>query len=76
MTGAYVLINTEVGSEEKVLEQIRKLPSVKECFICYGVYDLIARLDAENMEKLKVQITEGIRKIDLVRSTLTMIIIE
>ena len=71
-----MLINTEVGSEENVLEQLRKIPEVKEAYICYGVYDLVAKLEASDMATLKESITEKIRKIDLVRSTLTMIIIE
>ena len=73
---AYVLVNCEVGGEEQVHDQIKKIPTVKEAYIVYGVYDLIVRLEADDMTRLKDEITERIRKIDLVRSTLTMIIIE
>lgn len=76
MPGAYVLINAEVGAEETVLEQIKDIPSVKEAYIVYGVYDLVVRLEATDMTLLKDEITEHIRKIELVRSTLTMILIE
>ena len=76
MPGAYVLINAEVGAEEQVLEQIKKIPTVKEAYIVYGVYDLVVRLESDDMTRLKDEITERIRKIDLVRSTLTMILIE
>ncbi|HKZ43329.1 MAG TPA: Lrp/AsnC ligand binding domain-containing protein [Candidatus Hodarchaeales archaeon] len=76
MPGAYVLINAEVGAEEAVLEQIKRIPSVKEAYIVYGVYDLVVRLESNDMTALKDEITEKIRKIDLVRSTLTMILIE
>ena len=76
MPGAYVLINSEVGAEEQVLEQIKKIPTVKEAYIVYGVYDLVVRLESDDMTRLKDEITEKIRKIDLVRSTLTMILIE
>lgn len=76
MPGAYVLINAEVGAEEQVLEQIKKIPTVKEAYIVYGVYDLVVRLESDDMTRLKDEITEKIRKIDLVRSTLTMILIE
>ena len=76
MPGAYVLINAEVGAEETVLEQIKSIPSVKEAYIVYGVYDLVVRLEAPDMTQLKDEITEHIRKIELVRSTLTMILIE
>ncbi|MHA1991931.1 MAG: Lrp/AsnC ligand binding domain-containing protein [Candidatus Hodarchaeales archaeon] len=76
MPGAYVLINAEVGAEETVLDQIKNIPSVKEAYIVYGVYDLVVRLEATDMTLLKDEITEHIRKIELVRSTLTMILIE
>ena len=75
MPGAYVLINAEVGAEETVLERIKNISSVKEAYIVYGVYDIICRLEEEEMNVLKDTITEQIRKIDLVRSTLTMILI-
>lgn len=76
MPGAYVLINAEVGAEEAVLERIKQISSVKEAYIVYGVYDIITRLEEDEMNVLKDTITEQIRKIDLVRSTLTMILIE
>ncbi|MHA2362445.1 MAG: Lrp/AsnC ligand binding domain-containing protein [Candidatus Hodarchaeales archaeon] len=76
MPGAYVLINAEVGAEETVLERIKSIPAVKEAYIVYGVYDIICRLEEEEMNVLKDTITEKIRKIELVRSTLTMILIE
>lgn len=76
MPGAFVLINAEVGTEETVLERIKAIPSVKEAYIVYGVYDIIARVEEHEMNVLKDTITEQIRKIELVRSTLTMILIE
>jgi DNA-binding Lrp family transcriptional regulator len=72
--GAYVLINTEVGTEDQVLKMVRKVEHVKEAYTVYGVYDLIIRVESESMESLKAIITEKIRKIELVRSTLTMIL--
>ncbi|MHA1166198.1 MAG: Lrp/AsnC family transcriptional regulator [Candidatus Hodarchaeales archaeon] len=74
MPGAYVLINAEVGAEDAVLERVLSVSYVKEAYIVYGVYDIICRCEAETMTKLKDVITEKIRKIDLVRSTLTMIL--
>ena len=72
--GAYVLINAEVGTEDRVLKLVQEVSFVKEAYVVYGVYDLIVKVEAENMTELKDIITERIRKIDLVRSTLTMIL--
>jgi DNA-binding Lrp family transcriptional regulator len=76
MPKAFVLINTEIGSESDVLKDLKKIEGVEEAFTVYGVYDIIARIGAETMDKLKEIVTWRIRRLDKVRSTLTMIIVE
>ena len=76
MPSAFVLVNTEIGYENKVLEELKKIKTVKELHIIYGVYDIIARVEAESMDKLKEAISWNIRRLDKVKSTLTMIVIE
>lgn len=73
---AFVLINTEIGSMEDVLQVLNGLPNVKEAYMVYGVYDIIAKVEAETMTKLKEIVTWKIRRIDKVRSTLTTIVME
>jgi len=73
---AFVLINTEIGAEEEVLAELRKVNEVKEAYMVYGVYDIIARIQADTMEKLKEIVSWKIRRLDKVRSTLTMLVIE
>ncbi|MEM1574597.1 MAG: Lrp/AsnC ligand binding domain-containing protein [Nitrososphaerota archaeon] len=73
---AFVLINTEIGAEEEVLAELKKVSEVKEAYMVYGVYDIIARIQAESMEKLKEIVSWKIRRLDKVRSTLTMLVIE
>ena len=76
MPTAFVMINTEIGSEKEVLDEIRKIEAVKESYITYGVYDIVAKVSADTMDKLKEIITWNVRSLDKVRSTLTMILIE
>ncbi len=73
---AFVLINAEIGSEDEVLKELRKLSNVKESYVVYGVYDVVAKVEAESMDKLKEIVTWKIRRLDKVRSTLTMIVVE
>jgi len=73
---AFVLINTEMGSETEVLGALRKIANVKEAYIVYGVYDIVAKVEAESMDKLKDIITWNIRRLNKVRSTLTMMATE
>jgi DNA-binding Lrp family transcriptional regulator len=75
METAFVLINTETGSEAEVLEILKKVEGVDDIFAVYGVYDIIARIRAASMDKLKEIIMRRIRRIDKVRSALTMLLI-
>jgi DNA-binding Lrp family transcriptional regulator len=76
MSVAFVLINTEIGAMEEVLKALKDVGGVKEAFSVYGVYDIIAKVKAENMKKLKETVTWKIRRLDNVRSSLTMIVID
>ena len=73
---AFVLVNAEVGSEDAVVQELRKVANVKESYAVYGVYDIVAMVEAESMDKLKEIITWKIRRLEKVRSTLTMLVIE
>ena len=74
MPRAYVLINVESGGEDEVLTALKKIINVEESFFSYGVYDIIAKVKAESMEKLKEMVTNKIRSLNQVRSTLTLIL--
>ncbi len=73
---AFVLINTEIGSESEVLKALKKIKEVEEAYTVYGVYDVVAKVGANTMDKLKEVVTWQVRRLDKVRSTLTMIVIE
>lgn len=76
MPKAYVLINTEPRHMENVVETLQKLDAVVEVFPVYGVYDVVAKIKAETMEKLKEIVTWNVRSLNEVRSTITMLILE
>lgn len=76
MATAFVLINTELGSETNVLKDLKKVEGVIEAFAVYGTYDIVARVKKETLDKLKETVTWHIRRLDKVRSTLTMIVVE
>ena len=76
MVQAYILLNVEPGTESKVLEHLKSFNIVREAYVSYGVYDLILKLDADNMEQLKDVVSHKIRTTDQVRSSVTLILIE
>jgi DNA-binding Lrp family transcriptional regulator len=72
MAIAFVLLNVNLGTEEEVLARLREVEGVKEAYEIFGVYDIIARLEAESTEKVRSILQERVRKLDNVRSTLTL----
>lgn len=76
MPTAYVLINCDLGSEEEIIREVKKLSEVIEVNGVYGVYDIVVKIKSDTMDKLRETITWHVRRIDKVRSTLTMIVIE
>ena len=59
-----------------MLDNMQKIQGIEEVFVSYGVYDLVAKIKADSMEKLKELITHHLRKMDNVRSMLTLILVE
>ena len=76
MATAYVLINCELGSEETIIEQLKTLDGIVEVHGTFGAYDILAKIESPTVEVLRETITWKIRKIDKIRSTLTLMGIE
>ena len=80
MATAYVLLNSDLGSDVSIIAEIKeKLVDEKVKFEVrgvYGVYDIVLKLSSDNAENLRSIITNQIRKISKVQSTLTMMVIE
>ncbi len=76
MPKAFVLINVESGSEDEVLKQLKAIQGVEEAYFSYGVYDVITKIKADTMEKLKDLVSHQVRTLNKVRSTLTLIMME
>ncbi|MCY0868736.1 MAG: Lrp/AsnC ligand binding domain-containing protein [Desulfurococcus sp.] len=73
---AIILIQTEIGAEVKVLEELFKIPEVKEAHIVYGTYDIVLKIEAESLEKIREIVTNRIRKLPDIRTTVSMIVVE
>jgi len=76
MPTAYVLLTTEIGAEFDVVAALKKVKGVEEVHNLWGVYDIIASIKADTMDKLSHIITEKIQEIGRINSKLTMIITE
>jgi len=76
MATAYVLINCDLGFEEQIIEELKHLSDVKEANGIFGAYDILAKVESDSVEHLRDVITWKIRKLNRVRSTLTLIVPE
>lgn len=76
MISALVLVNTALGVEDKVLENLKGVEGVEEAYSLYGVYDIMIKVKAMSIDKLKDIIKLGIRKTSGVTSLVTLLLIE
>jgi DNA-binding Lrp family transcriptional regulator len=72
MSKAFVLVNTNLGSEEDVKSELKKVEGIIGVYEVYGVYDLMIEIEADSQEKVKEIVFSRIRKLKNVRSTLTL----
>lgn len=76
MPTAYILINYEIGTEDKILNRIKNLSGVVEVSEVNGIYDIIVKITSDNLDNIKETITKHIRTIKTIRSTMTLIVTE
>ena len=70
---AYVLLNTELGKEPEVIKAIKGANEIKNIYSLYGIYDIIVEVEADTMERVKEVVFSRIRRLDNVKSTITLI---
>ena len=80
MPTAYVLLNSDLGSDESIINEVKQILDEEDVTFevqgVYGVYDIVLKLSSDDAEKLRSIITNKVRKISKVQSTLTMMVIE
>lgn len=75
MSAAYVLIHCDMGYEEQIISAIKSIKNVKEIQGVFGAYDIVVKVEAPSSDILEDVITTKIRRMDRIRSTLTLPII-
>ena len=81
MSTSYILINSDLGTDESIISKLKDILADEkdvqyEIQGVYGVYDIVLKLTSDNVDTLRSTITNKIRKITSVQSTLTMMVIE
>lgn len=76
MATAYVLINCDTGHEKSIISQLKSVEGVGQVHGTFGAYDIVVKVEAPTAERLRDIITWKVRKIEKIRSTLTLMAIE
>ncbi len=68
----YVLLNCDLGAEEYVIEELRRIPGVRGAQLTFGAYDIIAEVHAEGREAFERTVASKVRGLARVVSTMTL----
>ena len=68
----YVLLNCDLGAEEYIVEELRQIPEIKNAYLTFGAYDVIAEIHANSQEDFDKTVSSKIRKLARVVSTMTL----
>lgn len=67
-----MLISCEIGEEQTIYSELKKIPEVKNCLITYGSYDVVAEFETQTSKEMSDVIASKIRKLEKIRSTITL----
>ncbi len=71
---AYVLMISKSGEEREAIGALNKLKEIKESKIVYGEYDIVAKIQVEDIGELNNFLLEKIRPIKHIEKTATLIV--
>ena len=72
MEKAYILLSCEIGEEHDLASQLRAIDEIKGVLITFGEYDIVVEAETTDSDKMDELITSKIRKLDKIRSTITL----
>jgi len=72
LTKAYVLINCDLGSEKSVISSLQAIDDVTEVHGTLGLYDVVVKIESDSDEKIQKTITNTIRKMPNIHTTITL----
>ena len=69
---ALVLLSTEPGREQQVVNELNKMPEVSEAMVLFGEYDVYCKIKVEDFSQLSSLILKSIRTLEGVVETTTL----
>ena len=72
MHKGFVLLNCDLGAEEFILEELKKISSVSQAYVTFGAYDVIVEIDADSQQDFDETVSMKIRLLTRIVSTMTL----
>lgn len=74
MNKGFILLNCDLGAEEYIVEELKHMGNVKNAYLTFGAYDVIAEIETQDQDAFEKAVA-SIRKLSRVVSTMTLNII-
>jgi len=74
LVSAYIMMKMQVGMDDQVVAELKKLPQIQEANATYGAYDLVIKVKFKTIEDLDRFIFEKIRRVKGITETSSMIV--
>jgi DNA-binding Lrp family transcriptional regulator len=68
----FVLLNCDLGAEEYILDELKQVPQIKNAYVTFGAYDIIAEIHAQTQDEFEKTVSMNIRRLTRVVSTMTL----
>ena len=68
----FVLLNCDLGAEEYILDELKQVTQIKNAYVTFGAYDIIAEIHAQTQDEFEKTVSMNIRRLTRVVSTITL----
>ena len=72
----FVLLNCDLGAEEYILDELKQVEQVKNAYVTFGAYDIVAEIHADNQEEFEKTVSMKIRRLSRIVSTMTLNVVK
>ena len=72
----FVLLNCDLGAEDYILDELKQVEQVKNAYVTFGAYDIVAEIHADNQEEFEKTVSMKIRRLSRIVSTMTLNVVK
>ena len=75
MHKGFVLLNCDLGAEDFIVDELRKISQVSQAYVTFGAYDVIAEINTDSQEDFDETVSFKVRRLARVVRTMTLNVI-